>query len=140
MHELTGKMVVVHPGMNYDPLGQQGKIGLITNIIDENDTAFVRFSLHQFGVYSADALLALRPQQELLANLRSGIDSMKKSDILEMLNIYLLQASGRSEDIRDAITLALLNETLSDLALVPVKDWIGQGLENNKFQSLNPGR
>ena len=140
MHELTGKLVVVHPGMNYDPLGQQGKIGLITNIIDENDTVFVRFSLHQFGVYSGDALLALRPQQELLVNLRSGIDSMKKNDILEMLNIYLLQASGRSDDIREAITLALSSETLSELALISVKDRIGQGLENNKVHSLNPGR
>lgn len=137
MDELINKPVMVHPELTHDPVNQQRNIGLITNIVYENDEIYVRFKEDVTGIYSADALLLLLPPQQILENLRAGISEMERSDIVELLNIYLLQESGQTEAIQEAMYMPIFNDALWDRALISLQDWIDQGLSNG--QTNNPG-
>src|SRR5258708_31768204 len=114
MNELIDTPVLIHPELTFDPVMKQGHTGAITNIVHENDEIYVKFEDAVFGLYSADALLVLRPLPDLLENLRGGIENMYRADLLAMLNIYLLRQSGRKEDITEALSLAGFSEVLWD--------------------------
>ncbi len=138
MHELIDKLVLVHPELTFDPVIKQGQAGTITNVIHENDEIYVKFEDAVFGLYSTDALLVLRPMFDLIENLRTGIETMERADVLALLNIYLLQQSGRNEDIAEALHIAGFSEILWHKALIPLNEWIDRGLDHE--QELETGR
>lgn len=137
MDELIDTLVMVHPELTFDPVIRQGQTGTITNIIYENDEIYVKFEDGVFGLYGADALLVLRPSADLIANLRAGVETLPRADVLTLLNIYLLQQSGRNEDIAEALNLAGFSEVLWSKALIPLNEWIDLGL--NRGQEAQPG-
>jgi hypothetical protein len=139
MHELIDTTVMVHPELTFDPVMKQGHTGTITNIIHENDEIYVKFENGVFGLYGSDALLVLRPGPDLIANLRGGVETMPRADVLCLLNIYLLQQSGRNEDINEALSLAAFSEVLWSKALMPLNEWIDLGLSNDHDQTSNLG-
>jgi hypothetical protein len=139
MDQLIDTQVMVNPALTFDPVNQQSHVGRISTIIYQNDEVYVRFNDGKFGLYSADALLVLRPQEEILLNLREGIDSFQKSDILDMLNIYLLQASGNDGAISEAMYMAAFNDAVTNKTLIPLNEWIDRGLSNDRDTSKANG-
>lgn len=138
MHELTDKLVLVHPELTIDPILKQGQTGIITHVIHDTDEVYVKFEDAVSGLYSADALLVVRPLPDLIVNLRAGISTMDRADALALLNIYLLQQSGRNEDVAEALLIAGFSEVLWYKALIPLNEWIDREL--NKEPGLVPGR
>lgn len=138
MHELIDTPVMVHPELTFDPVIKQGQNGTITNVIHENDEIYIKFEDGVFGLYGADALLVLRPPADLITNLREGIETLPRADVLDLLSIYLLQQSGRNEDITEALSLAAFSEVLWSKALMPLNEWIDRGLSHDLNQTDNP--
>jgi len=142
MDELVDKVVMVHPNLTQDPANRQGQTGTITNVVHENDEVFVRFDDNGIGLYSSDALFLLKPASLILESLRSaiyGIDYLDSKDIVGILDVYALQASGQ---IKEALELAISNETVRIASIVFVDDWIDRGYtdEKDRGQSPNIGR
>jgi len=137
MHELINTLVMVHPELTFDPVTKQGQSGSITNVIHENDEIYVEFEDGVFGLYGSDALLVLRQAADLIANLRTGVEALPRADVLALLNIYLLQQSGRTEDIAEALSIAGFSEVLWSKALIPLNEWIDRGL--NRQEDAQPG-
>ena len=142
MDELVDKVVMVHPNLTQDPANRQGQTGKITNVVHENDEVFVRFDDNSISLYSSDALLLLKPASLILESLRSaiyGIDYLNSKDIVGILDVYALQASGQ---IKEALELAISNETVRIASIVFVDDWIDRGYtdEQDRGQSPNIGR
>jgi hypothetical protein len=132
MDQLINTPVMVHPELTHDPVNQQRNIGLINHIVYENDEVYVRFKPDITGVYSADALLLLRPPAQILASLKAGIEAMDRRDIIELLNIYLLQESGQPDAIQEAMYMPIFNDALWEKALISLQDWIDQGLSHGR--------
>lgn len=142
MDELVDKVVMVHPNLTQDPANRQGQTGKITNVVHENDEVFVRFDDNSVGLYSSDALLLLKPASLILESLRSaiyGLDYLDSRDIVGILDVYALQASGQ---IKEALELAISNETVRIASIVFLDDWIDRGYtdEQDRGQSPNIGR
>lgn len=132
MDQLINTPVMVHPELTHDPVNQQCNIGTISHVVYENDEVYVRFKEDITGVYSADALLLLQPPNLILANLKAGIEAMDRRDIIELLNVYLLQKSGRPDAIEEAMYMPVFNEALWDKALISLQDWIDRGLSQDR--------
>lgn len=142
MDELVGKEVMVHPNLTQDPALKQGQTGSIKNIVRENDEVYVRFEDNTVALYSSDALLLLKPASLILESLRSGIygiDYLDSKDIIGILDTYVLQASGH---IKEALQLAVGNETVRIASIVFLDDWIDRGYmeEHDRGQGSNLGR
>lgn len=142
MDELFYKHVLVHPELDQDPQNKQGQVGRLSNIVHENDEACVYFGNDSYGYYETDALLMLLPPDKVLENLKAGLSDMDRRDVLDLLDIYLLQVSHRSEMITEAIWLAAGNLGIYDKALISLRDWIDNGLSDdyNYGADWQPGR
>lgn len=139
MDELVDKVVMVHPNLTQDPANRQGQTGRITNIVHENDEVFVRFEDNAIGLYSSDALLLIKPASLILESLRSaihGIDYLDRKDIVGILDVYALQAEGQ---IKEALELAISNETVRIASIVFVDDWIDRGYTDRKDPGQGTG-
>jgi hypothetical protein len=56
---------LVHPELTKDPAGKSGQVGIITGTELENDNIYVGFGRNGQGLYGTDALLLLRPAEQL---------------------------------------------------------------------------
>lgn len=138
MDDLIDKVVMVHPNLTNDPADKRGQTGKITNIIGENDDVFVRFADNTISVYTLNSLLLLQPAPLILENLRAGIlgtDNLEREDVAGILDVYLLQAAGQT---KEALELAISNETLRIATVVFVDDWIDRGYGDDTGRDQGP--
>lgn len=141
MDDLIGKVVMVHPTLTYDPVKMQGETGTITHINPESDDVYVRFQNGKLGLYSADALLILTPARELIENLRDENSTLDRSDILEIFQIYLLQASENFEYEKEALEMAVAKPGIYFAIIRPLHDWIIRNQNNqDQFTGFHRGR
>lgn len=124
MNELQDKIVMVHPTLTYDPVNMQGHMGGISYINTEKDEVTVRFKNQIIGLYSADALLMLAPGLEILDKLRTDSEGFERYDFLDLMNIYLMDATGNEEYQREALDMAMNRHTLAHSVVIFVQDYI----------------
>ncbi|MGF7036943.1 hypothetical protein [Mucilaginibacter lappiensis] len=123
-NELHGTLVLVHPGLENDPAGQQGKVGILT-YVDSSDEIFVSFDNNQTeGKYSPNALLQLKDRSELYPAMMEEAASMNLEDYKDLYKISLLQDRGRNIDIWNALEIAGNNPAIWSRSLVPVENSI----------------
>jgi hypothetical protein len=140
MDELTGKVVMVHPTLNHDPVNRQGDIGTIIHAVQQQDDVYVQFQNQVLGLYSADALLMLIPGPFIIDKLRLELEGLKPADLLDILHIYLLQSSGQLTYQKEAMHLAFSNSKLFFATIVSLRDWIDMGLDHKRDIELSSGR
>lgn len=121
--ELTGTLALIHPNLTNDPAGKQGQVGIITNADLQNDTIEVRFGKNGKGNYGTDALLLLRPSEQVKENLELHKHELPESDYKALFNISLLQEFKQSTaNIKSAMSLALQSETVRNFSMESLED------------------
>jgi hypothetical protein len=124
MNELRDKVVMVHPTLTLDPVNMQGHMGKIVRADSANDEVMVRFKNQMLGLYEANALLMLIPGMEILDKLRSNSENLDRYDILDVLGIYLLEATGEEKYQREALDMAMSRADLMYATVISVQDYI----------------
>ncbi|RKR80623.1 hypothetical protein BDD43_0748 [Mucilaginibacter gracilis] len=140
MEQLNNKGVIVHPLLTHDPQRMQGQIGIISNIVHENDEVYVEFPYNKTGIYSRDAVLTLLPKEMLLAHIHDKLEELEPKDARILLDIYRLQRNGQPAAIEEALRWAIGYDTIGRDALVTVKDYIDRGLSEDIAQHHSIGR
>jgi len=139
--DLIGTTVMVHPELTQDPVNKQGQMGTITHLVDEDRLAYVRFKNDVIGLYSTDALLMLIPPELVVDKLRTdiGIFEMDASEVVDILEMYQLHATGIPEVQQEALDWAMTHDRISKAIVFSVEDRIGFQLDRPE-QQQNPGR
>jgi hypothetical protein len=124
MEELTGRLVMVNPKLEHDPIQQQGEIGIITRADLEKDEVFVGIG-NQLGLYSTDALLMLRSPNVIYADLLTHIKELDIPDFKMLMEIVLLQEKNSFNYLKDAMELATANEKTLSYSMVSMQEALG---------------
>jgi hypothetical protein len=131
--ELIGQLVMVHPELTGDPAGKSGQVGIITGTELENDNIYVGFGRNGQGLYGTDALLLLRPAEQLKDLFHEQKQQLSISDHKAVFQIALLQELiPTTAKIKTAMSLALQSDTVRNLALRSVEDALG--LQRGNYQ------
>ena len=134
MEDLTGHLVMVHPNLTNDPVSQQGEIGIITSANLEKDEVYVGFGTNKLGLYSTDALLVLKPHQELYRDLLTQVKNLETPDFKTLMEISLLQQKSSVSHLRDAMELASTNEKTLAFSTVSLQDKLGLSRQEDHAQ------
>jgi short subunit fatty acids transporter len=129
--ELIGQLVLVHPELTKDPAGKSGQVGIITGTELENDNIYVGFGRNGQGLYGTDALLLLRPAEQLKDLLHEQKQQLSIPDYKAVFQIALLQELiPTTAKIKTAMSLALQSDTVRNLAMRSVEDALGLQRDN----------
>lgn len=124
--ELIGQLVLVHPLLTADPAGKPGQVGIITGTDLENDNIYVGFGRNGQGLYGTDALLLLKPAEQLKALLQEHKQDLSVHDYKALFQISLLQEFRQSTaNIKTAMSLALQSETVRNYCMRSIEDSLG---------------
>jgi hypothetical protein len=124
--ELIGTMVLVHPQLSNDPAGKAGKVGIISGADLEQDNIFVGFGRDGQGVYGSDAVLLLRPAEQLKDILELHKPDLNAKDYGTLYQIALLKEFRQSTaNIKTAMSLAMQNETVLNYGMQTLEDKLG---------------
>lgn len=134
MEDLTGNLVMVHPKLENDPVNRQAQVGIITSADLAKDEIYVGFGNSPLGLYSTDALLVLKPHNELYNDILTHIKEMDTPDFKTLMEITLLQEKGSVNYLRDAMELAATNERTLAYSTVSLQDQLGLVREENREQ------
>lgn len=125
MDDLTGTLVLVHPNLMTDPVQRQGQVGMITSTNLEKDEVYVGFGNSPLGLYSTDALLVLKPYQNLYQDILTHIKEMDTPDFKILMEISLLQEKNSVNQLRDAMELAGTNERTLNFSTISLQEKLG---------------
>ena len=141
MEELVGISVLVHPNLTQDPVNMQGHMGRISYVLYEDSSVYVKFKNQMLGLYEADGLLMLIPGEIVLDKLRHDVYEMDMdaSEVVDILGIYLLDATGKQEQQQQALDWAMGNSKIREAIVFSVQDWIDFQLDRLD-QHQQPGR
>nr|WP_068891004.1 hypothetical protein [Pedobacter panaciterrae] len=136
MEDLTGNLVMVHPKLENDPVNRQAQVGIITSADLAKDEVYVGFGNSPLGLYSTDALLVLKPHNELYNDILTHIKEMDTPDFKTLMEITLLQEKSSVNYLRDAMELAATNERTLAYSTVSLQDKLGLVREESREQQL----
>lgn len=124
--ELIGQLVLVHPRLTSDPAGKSGQVGIITGTDLEADNVYVGFGKQGQGLYGTDALLILRPAQQLKNALAEHKTELGFEDHKALFQIALLKEfRPTTANIKTAMSLALQSETVRNMSMRSIEDSLG---------------
>lgn len=124
--ELIGQLVLVHPELIKDPAGKSGQVGIITATELENDNIYVGFGRNGQGLYGTDALLLLRPAEQLKDLLQQHKQELSLPDYKAVFQTALLQELiPTTAKLKTAMSLALQSEAVRNLTMRSVEDALG---------------
>ncbi|MEJ5962917.1 hypothetical protein [Pedobacter immunditicola] len=139
MEELTGNLVMVHPKLTSDPVQRQGQLGVITSADLAKDEIYVGFGSSPLGLYSSDALLVLKPNNELYEDILTHIKEMNTPDFKTLMEITLLQEKDSVNLLREAMELAATNERTLEYSTVTLKNSLRLDRQENQAQQHAAG-
>ena len=134
MEDLTGNLVMVHPKLENDPVNRQAQVGIITSADLAKDEVYVGFGNSPLGLYSTDALLVLKPHNELYNDILTHIKEMDTPDFETLMEITWLQEKSSVNYLRDAMELAATNERTLAYSTVSLQDKFGLVREESQEQ------
>lgn len=129
MEELTGDLVLVNPKLTHDPAHRQGEIGIITKADLNNDEMFVGFGNKPLGLYSSDALLIMKPKNELYKDILVMGKELNKEDYKTVWRAHLLQEGGSPTQLRQALELLTTNTKTMEFGTFCLQDKINLALD-----------
>ncbi|MDT4861204.1 hypothetical protein FQZ97_958000 [compost metagenome] len=136
MEDLTGNLVMVHPKLENDPVNRQAQVGIITSADLAKDEVYVGFGNSPLGLYSTDALLVLKPHNELYSDILTHIKEMDIPDFKTLMEITLLQEKSSVNYLRDAMELAASNDRTLAYSTVSLQDKLGLVREENRERQV----
>ena len=139
MEELTGNLVMVHPKLTNDPVQRQGQLGVITSADLAKDEIYVGFGSSPLGLYSYDALLVLKPNNELYEDILTHIKEMNTPDFKTLMEITLLQEKNSVDYLREAMELAATNERTLEYSTVTLQNSLRLIRRENQAQQHAAG-
>ena len=122
--DLTGQLVLVHPGLPHDPATRQNEIGIIAVADVPEDEFHVGFQDNTRSSYASDALFLLKPSDEihqLLANHAAAL-SIADLEALTQLDLSLRYGDGDREG--SALQLPMNNPAIQPFCLDMLGDVI----------------
>lgn len=124
--ELIGTMVLIHPQLLNDPADKAGKVGIITGADLDHDNIFVSFGRAGQGVYGSDALLVLRPAEQLKDVLEKNKANLSVDDYGTLYQMALLKEFRISvANIKTGMSLAMRNDTVLGYGMESLEDKLG---------------
>ncbi len=139
MDDLTGNLVMVHPKLENDPVNRQAQVGIITSADLAKDEVYVGFGNSPLGLYSTNALLVLKPHNDLYQDILTNIKNMDTPDFKTLMEITILQEKGSVNSLRDAMELAATNERTLAYSTVSLQDKLGLVREESHQQQITAG-
>ncbi|MGO3161984.1 MAG: hypothetical protein ACTIJ2_02050 [Sphingobacteriaceae bacterium] len=109
MENLIGKPVLVHPMLTTDPADRQGHLGTISHVSYDNEVIEVSFADARRSLYASDALLVLKPHNELYRDMMEALRHMEAQDFKTLLRISMLLENGTPRQQHEALGMALWN-------------------------------
>jgi hypothetical protein len=131
--ELTGTLVLVHPDRVNDPANKQGKVGMITGAELDHDDVYVSFGKGEQALYSTDALLVFKPENDLYTTIMTNGKDVGPDVFKKLFQVNLLQQHGITPLVRKAMQLVSDDKVLRDFSM----DTLGNQLENQLKQHHN---
>ena len=126
MNTLQHKPVIIHPDLHTDLLQMQGKIGYISTANLQRDDFFIDFQTGKTGLYSASALLVLRPHAAVYKALMAPGEPLQKEEFKTLMRISMLLQSPGYQNPADGLRLALSTPKLLQLATQPLAEQLGE--------------
>jgi hypothetical protein len=123
--ELTGTLVLVHPGLTNDPADKQNQIGIITSADLENDNVFVSFGRDGQALFAANALLVLQKPRTIHFNAMQNAAQLETPDFKGLLRISMLADSTLMKDRRLAMEMAKGNPVILEHSMASLEDELG---------------
>lgn len=134
MEDLTGTVVLVHPELTNDPVKRQGQVGMVASADLGQDEIYVGFGNGPIGLYSADALLVLKPHHEIYKDLLTHVQELAPQDYKAMLRISMLLESGSPKQLNDATELAMSSYQTLSRSTVTLQDKLKLNREEGKVE------
>ena len=113
---LNGSLVLVRPDFHDDPVGQQGKVGVVY-YAREGDEIYISLLNGAQGLYHSQDLLLLKHKAEILRELNNSGTAMNLGDFKALYKVMLLQEKGTSTAMVTALQLAAEHPGIWDKAL-----------------------
>jgi len=110
--DLTGMLVMVHPELPGDPAYKQGRFGIITHADLANDDIYVSFGKNETGLYGSDALLVMRNANYIRREALFYVQKLHTEDFKTLLQIALKMDGAGLKDRREAMQMAITNDTV----------------------------
>lgn len=129
MEDLTGTWVLVHPELTTDPAKHQGQIGIITSSDLNKDEVRVGFGHTPVALYSTDALLVIKPHNELYKDLLSNVKEMEAQDFKTLLRISMILQNGSPRQLKDALEMVMASENTLKFGTISLQDKLGLAME-----------
>jgi hypothetical protein len=129
-NDLSGKVVLVHPGLEHDPVNKQNQIGVISHADMMQDDVFVDFEGTQ-GLYSSDALLVFRENEEIHQHLADMAYETPFVELKALTQIDLFLRYGGDNSARMAMEIARDNPVIQRFCLESLNDQLYKDLSNN---------
>ena len=117
--------VMVHPQLTDDPVSKQGQIGFITAAILNTDEFYVGFDDGEIGFYSASALLAFKPSDDIYDGIKRDIMQLSPTSFKDLKNIALLLDHGTEAQYRKAMEIAQKNPAVMANAMESLEERLG---------------
>lgn len=128
--ELSGKVVLVHPGLENDPVNRQNHIGVISHADTMQDDVFVDFGGMQ-GLYSSDALLVFRDNEEIHQQLADMAYETPFAELKALTQIDLFLRYGGENREKMAMEIAKANPVIQRFCLESLNDQLYKDLSKN---------
>ena len=127
--ELSGKIVLVHPGLEHDPVNRQNQIGVISHADMMQDDVFVDFEGQQ-GLYASDALLVFKDSDEIHQHLADMAYETPYTELKALTQIDLFLRYGGENRERLAMEIAKANPVIQRFCLESLNDQLYKDLSN----------
>lgn len=134
--------VMVHPQLTHDPSMMRGHTGTVIGADLDTDIILVAFGNKGAGRYHSDALLVLKPHNELYKELLEKVKELKVADFKSLLKLSMHQSTGSPRQIVEAMSALKDSPQALDFATRPLSQMLerdyGADLQNSN--SIGMGR
>jgi hypothetical protein len=122
---LRGTIVMMHPEMWKENADKQGVIGEILKADLALDDIYVTYGGPQPHLHSADALLVLRPADEILEDLQNLETDLEPQDVQDLSLIARMVNHGSTKHLRSAMELVSNNQNILDYSVISLEEVLG---------------
>lgn len=121
MEKISGMLVLVSPELSGNwPL--KGQIGFITAFEEKKQAVMVGFGTLEMYAYAPDALLLMKPKNDLYQLLLSKPAAMGVEDFKLLMRANILQESAKPKDLLQALEIMKGNPSARALGMESLAD------------------
>lgn len=142
MDELLGMPVMVHPQLTQDPFKMRGQAGTVIGADLHSDTIFVAFGDKGAGRYQSDALLVLKPHNELYKELLVKVKQLEVADFKNLLRLSMYQSTGSPRQVMESMATLKDSPQALEFATRPLSEMLvlDYGADLQQGNSIGLGR